>query len=158
MDHAAHETERKSISNNIHDARAPVSYFKAMGVMPELVRSLYLQILKLMGRLPLGDFSPPAKWNAMPAKPVIDLDTRSHFEGLRSENLKAQPLGRQNLQISSIGKEQKDFLQWTWDPLLALECKRYAHAVLYIRCLRRGEDDPARLFCQATFGHFWNSR
>jgi hypothetical protein len=130
VNRASQQAEWKRILHRIADPRPIFNRVKAMDVPPKLVWPLDLQVFKIVGWFPSRDFCFPTERNAMPAKFVIDDDTGRHLNRFGSENLKAQPSRRQGFQVPRVGKKCEHFLQPTWNPLLALECKRGAHRFL----------------------------
>ena len=56
-------------------------------------------------------------------EPVINQRAGGHWNGLRSEDLEAQPLWSEQFEIARIGEESKDVIERCGNPLLALKGK-----------------------------------
>jgi hypothetical protein len=118
---SAEKTERKRILHFIGNPRRVPLGNKAVLVVPQLVRTLELQIDKPMRRLPLDNFRRPVDWKDSPAQRVANQSSLANRGGVNAEDAEVQKRRSEFLQIFCFREKAKHFFKRSRNELLGAE-------------------------------------
>lgn len=106
----AQRAKGKGVADPIADSCARPVWLEGMGVVPEPVRALDLNVHKPLPGLPGLDTGQPAYGDAVQPEPVLDKGAGGHLDRWRGDDAKAQPAGRDLLEVAGVRVELEDIL------------------------------------------------
>jgi hypothetical protein len=119
MCQVAERAERQCVAHSVANACAVGVSVECMGVVPEPVWPLHLDVDEALARLPALDASQPANGHAVQAQPVLDHRSRGHRNRPWRDDVKPEPRWRDALEVRGVGVELEDLTRGSGDDLLA---------------------------------------
>ena len=104
----AQRAEGEGVADPVADSSALPVRLERMGVVPEPVRALDLNVDEPLPRLPGLDTGQPPNGDAVQLEPVLDEGAGGHLYRRRRDDSKAQPPGRDPLEVGGVRVELED--------------------------------------------------
>ena len=114
----AQRADGKGVADLVADSSALPMSLERVGVMPEPVWALELHVDESLPRLPGLDAGQPAHGDMVQPEPVLDEGAAGHLDWLRGDDAKAQPRGRDPLEVGGVRVELEDVLWRAGNDLL----------------------------------------
>jgi hypothetical protein len=132
--------QREGVAHLIADACSPFMRRERMGMVPEPVGALHLDVDEALAGLPCLDPRQPAYGDVVQPEPVLDQGAGPHLDRLRGEDPKSQPTRRDLLEVGRVGIELEDLLGRARKDLLTKE--DVLHVLWYGRCAAEAQPAP----------------